>query len=236
MFRCRSTSPSGSTPRVARTEPRSRRDQGARRGPGRPHHDDRRAALAGGEPIEVVQPHSTHHVLGHTWNATDRDVPPRSTRRWRPRPAWRALPADERAAVFLRRPPTCSPGRGATGSTPRRCSASPRPASRPRSTQPASWPTSGGSTSTSRAASSPSSPSPRRHLEPHRPPAARGLRPRHHAVQLHLDRGEPADRAGADGCPGGLEAVAHPGLLGPPHRCGCWRRRPAAGCHQPRHR
>ena len=32
-------------------------------------------------------------------------------------------------------------------------------------------------------------------LEPHRPPAARGLRLRDHAVQLHRDRRQPADRA-----------------------------------------
>ncbi len=36
------------------------------------------------------------------------------------------------------RPPTCSPGRGGSGSTPRRCSASRRRPSRPRSTRPAS--------------------------------------------------------------------------------------------------
>ena len=49
-----------------------------------------------------------------------------------------------------------------------------------------------------------------RHLEPHRPPAARGLRLRDHAVQLHRDRRQPADRAGADGQHGDLEAVARP--------------------------
>ncbi len=38
-----------------------------------------------------------------------------------------------------------------------------------------------------------------RHLEPHRPPPARGLRLRDHAVQLHRDRRQPADRSGADG-------------------------------------
>ena len=49
-----------------------------------------------------------------------------------------------------------------------------------------------------------------RHLEPHRPPPARGLRLRDHAVQLHRDRRQPADRAGADGQHGGLEALADP--------------------------
>ena len=53
--------------------------------------------------------------------------------------------------------------------------------------------------------------SPRR-LEPHRLPAARGLRLRDHAVQLHRDRRQPADRARADGQHRGLEAVADPDL------------------------
>ena len=47
-----------------------------------------------------------------------------------------------------------------------------------------------------------------RHLEPHRPPPARGLRLRDHAVQLHRDRRQPADRAGADGQHRRLEAGA----------------------------
>ena len=49
-----------------------------------------------------------------------------------------------------------------------------------------------------------------RDLEPHRPPAARGLRLRDHAVQLHRDRRQPADRAGADGQHRHLEAGADP--------------------------
>ncbi len=51
-------------------------------------------------------------------------------------------------------------------------------------------------------------------LEPHRPPAARGLRLRRHAVQLHRHRRQPADRAGADGQRGRLEAVDHPATGG----------------------
>ena len=54
------------------------------------------------------------------------------------------------------------------------------------------------------------------HLEPHRPPPARGLRLRDHAVQLHRDRGQPAHRPGADGQHGGVEALARPSS---------WRRR-----------
>ena len=43
-------------------------------------------------------------------------------------------------------------------------------------------------------------------LEPAGVPAARGLRLRRHAVQLHGDRRQPADRAGVDGQHGALEA------------------------------
>ena len=43
-------------------------------------------------------------------------------------------------------------------------------------------------------------------VEPAGPPAARGLHLRHHAVQLHRDRRQPADRAGAHGQRGGVEA------------------------------
>ena len=49
-------------------------------------------------------------------------------------------------------------------------------------------------------------------LEPARVPAARGLRLRGHAVQLHRDRRQPADRAGADGQHGRLEAGLDGGL------------------------
>ena len=52
-------------------------------------------------------------------------------------------------------------------------------------------------------------------LEPLRPPTTRGIRPRDHTVQLHGDRRQPSDRAGADGCVRGLEAVPHAGVLGP---------------------
>ncbi len=51
--------------------------------------------------------------------------------------------------------------------------------------------------------------SPRR-VEPHRLPAAGGLRLRDHPVQLHRHRGQPAHRRRADGQHRGVEAVAHP--------------------------
>ena len=46
-------------------------------------------------------------------------------------------------------------------------------------------------------------------LEPDGVPPARGLRLRRHAVQLHRDRREPADRPGAHGQHVGLEAGRH---------------------------
>ncbi len=51
-------------------------------------------------------------------------------------------------------------------------------------------------------------------VEPVRPPAAGGLRPRDHPVQLHRDRRQPAARARADGQHGGVEAVADAAVLG----------------------
>ena len=60
--------------------------------------------MAGGEPIDVVQPHRHAHVLGVT---AQRDAAPTPRRRSTRREARRAgagatLPFDERAAVFLR--------------------------------------------------------------------------------------------------------------------------------------
>ena len=71
-----------------------------------------------------------------------------------------------------------------------------------------------------------------RHLEPHRPPPARGLRLRDHAVQLHRDRRQPADRAGADGQHRDLEAVADPAARGAPDHGAARGGRAAAGRHQ----
>jgi 1-pyrroline-5-carboxylate dehydrogenase len=58
--------------------------------------------LGGGDPIEVVQPHKRHHVLGVTGNATREDAAAAVAAAKRAAPGWRALPFSERAAVFLR--------------------------------------------------------------------------------------------------------------------------------------
>ena len=85
-----------------RWRPRSRSWPAAR---DRPDHDHRRRAADGAaaSPIDVVQPHNHASVLG-----THRRRHRRPTSRaaidaaLKAAPAWRALPFDERAAVFLR--------------------------------------------------------------------------------------------------------------------------------------
>jgi len=55
-----------------------------------------------GEAIPVVMPHHHASVLGHTWNATSADVQAAVDASLAAAPAWRELPFDERAAIFLR--------------------------------------------------------------------------------------------------------------------------------------
>jgi 1-pyrroline-5-carboxylate dehydrogenase len=55
-----------------------------------------------GEPIDVVMPHHHASVLGRTWDATRADVQAAVDAALAAAPAWRDLPFDERAAVFLR--------------------------------------------------------------------------------------------------------------------------------------
>ncbi|GII86229.1 1-pyrroline-5-carboxylate dehydrogenase [Sphaerisporangium siamense] len=58
--------------------------------------------MATGPAIEVVQPHNHAHVLGHTADASAADVRAAVDTALRAAPAWRALPFEERAAIFLR--------------------------------------------------------------------------------------------------------------------------------------
>jgi 1-pyrroline-5-carboxylate dehydrogenase len=58
--------------------------------------------MAGGDPIDVVQPHDHQHVLGVTAQATAKDVADAVAAAKQAAPAWRDLPFDERAAVLLR--------------------------------------------------------------------------------------------------------------------------------------
>jgi 1-pyrroline-5-carboxylate dehydrogenase len=58
--------------------------------------------MAGGQRIEVVAPHQHDLVLGETAHATEQDVQAAVDAALAAAPEWRALPFDERAAVFLR--------------------------------------------------------------------------------------------------------------------------------------
>ncbi|GAA0384660.1 L-glutamate gamma-semialdehyde dehydrogenase [Microbispora corallina] len=58
--------------------------------------------MAGGRPIDVVQPHNHAAVLGRTADATAGDVQAAVDAARAAAPAWRSLPFEERAAVFLK--------------------------------------------------------------------------------------------------------------------------------------
>ncbi|GII77003.1 1-pyrroline-5-carboxylate dehydrogenase [Sphaerisporangium rufum] len=58
--------------------------------------------MAAGAPIDVVQPHDHARVLGRTAEASAGDVRAAVDAALAAAPAWRALPFDERAAIFLR--------------------------------------------------------------------------------------------------------------------------------------
>ncbi|WBB64840.1 L-glutamate gamma-semialdehyde dehydrogenase [Micromonospora sp. WMMD812] len=58
--------------------------------------------MAGGESINVVQPHKHAHVLGVTGHATHDDARAAVKAAKDAAPMWRALPFEERAAIFLR--------------------------------------------------------------------------------------------------------------------------------------
>src|SRR5215472_9707864 len=63
---------------------------------------DGRQRMAGGDPFTVVAPHDHQHVLGTSAQATVSDVADALVAAKKAAPAWRELPFDERAAVFLR--------------------------------------------------------------------------------------------------------------------------------------
>jgi 1-pyrroline-5-carboxylate dehydrogenase len=58
--------------------------------------------MAGGTPVEVVQPHNRRHVLGQLNEATDADVSAAIEAAAAAAPGWRALSFDDRAAIFLK--------------------------------------------------------------------------------------------------------------------------------------
>ncbi|GAB3909461.1 L-glutamate gamma-semialdehyde dehydrogenase [Kibdelosporangium lantanae] len=58
--------------------------------------------MAGGDRVDVVEPHNRAHVLGVTAQATPDDVSAAVAAAKQAAPAWRDLPFDERAAILLR--------------------------------------------------------------------------------------------------------------------------------------
>jgi 1-pyrroline-5-carboxylate dehydrogenase len=58
--------------------------------------------MAGGDRVDVVEPHDRAHVLGVTAQATPDDVSAAVAAAKQAAPAWRDLPFDERAAILLR--------------------------------------------------------------------------------------------------------------------------------------
>jgi 1-pyrroline-5-carboxylate dehydrogenase len=55
-----------------------------------------------GSPTDIVVPHQHTKVIGRTWNSTAAEVQSAVDAARAAAPAWQALPADERAAVFLK--------------------------------------------------------------------------------------------------------------------------------------
>ena len=60
-----------------------------------------RPVMGGGEPIDVVEPHARHHVLGTLRNATADDAKGALEAARAAAPGWRDLSFDDRAAIFL---------------------------------------------------------------------------------------------------------------------------------------
>ena len=156
--------------------------------------------IATGDTRTAVMPHDKEHVLADVHQGERRAR--RSRRSTPPPPRGRTGRAGRgrTAPPSSSAPPSCSPARGATRSTRPRCSASRRPRTRPRSTRPASsidflrfnveFMT---RIYSEQPVSSPGV------WNRHGVPAARGLRARRLAVQLHRDRRQPDQLAGADG-------------------------------------
>jgi len=63
---------------------------------------DGQRRMAGGEAINVVQPHKHSHVLGVTHNATNADAEAAVTAAKKAAPLWREMSFEDRAAIFLR--------------------------------------------------------------------------------------------------------------------------------------
>ncbi len=226
-------------------QPRAGHDRGRARPPGRPparpdrHHRRARRCSVGARRSRWCSRTTHASVLGVLKNATKRDAQAAVKAAADAAPGWRAMSFDDRAAILLKAADLLAGpwrarlnaatmlGQSKTvwqaeidcGLRADRLLALQRAlrAADPR-----------------RAADREQS----RDLEPHRPPAAGGLRLRDHAVQLHRDRRQPADRARADGQHRHLEAVADPAARRAPDHGAAGGGRAAARCdqHAPRRR
>ena len=187
----------------ATTRPAARRPPACRSGsaswPARPVDltmtIDGEQRMAGGEAIDVVQPHRHSHVLGVTHNATRDDAAAAVAAAKNAAPMWRDMPFADRAAIFLRAADLLAgPWRDTlNGATMLGQSKTAYQAEIDAACELIDF---------LRFNVALRREAPRRaaavvagRVEPVRPPAARGLRLRDHAVQLHRDRRQPADRA-----------------------------------------
>ena len=168
---------------------------------------------AAGRSSTWSQPHRHAAVLGRSAHATPADAEEAvRARQGRPRRGGRSCRSTTGPRCSSR-PPTCSPGRGGRPSTRRRCSASRKTAYQAEIDAACElidfWRF---NVHFARQVLAEQPVVLARGVEPGRPPAARGVRLRDHAVQLHRDRRQPAHRAGADGQHGRLEAGADPAV------------------------
>jgi 1-pyrroline-5-carboxylate dehydrogenase len=157
-------------------------------------HINGRKRSGGGKEIKVVQPHDHQHVLGVMKNSTTKDAQAAVKAALDAAPAWRAMPFDERCAVILKAADLLA------GPWRQRINAATMLGQSKTAFQAEIdsacelidfWRFNVHYARRSSRAADREQPG---HLEPHRPPPARGLRLRDHAVQLHRDRRQPADR------------------------------------------
>ncbi len=189
--------------------------------------------MGGGPRIDVVQPHNHRAVLGVLGSATQQDTRDALAAAREAAPAWRKLSFDDRAAILLRAADLLTgPWRAKlNAATMLGQSKTVHQAEIDAACELADFWRFNVAFARRLLAEQPAS-SPRR-LEPHRPPAAGGVRLRDHPVQLHRDRGQPAHRARADGQRRAVETLPHAELRRAPDDAAARRSRPAAGCDQP---
>ena len=213
--RPRQRDPSSTTRPAAPSAPRSRSRSPSWAAPriDLPHTIAGKRVMGTGKKIEVRQPHAHRKVLGTMRNATVGDAQAAVDAAKAAAPAGARCPSTTGRRSCSRRP-SCSPDRGAPTSTPRRCSASRKTAYQAEIDAACElidfWRI---NVHFARQILAAAAAAQRQgHLEPHRPPPARGLRLRDHAVQLHRHRRQPADRPGPHGQHRRLEAEPDPAV------------------------